>query len=136
MQAGFDPRGSLAFGNGVREPLDILALDGGNCHAPEQGLYVPLDPPAIGGERAGLLGYLAPSQQSARLGVGEVKVTQFGDRFGLARRALLGRWIGTLTTSPNNSRAFSRALSGVHGEPCRPILYHRCRLSALRYLTR
>jgi len=74
VQAGFDPCGCGAFGNSVHEPLEVLALDRCNPHAAEQRLDVPLDPPAIGGQRAGFLRRLAPRQQSARLGVGQVEV--------------------------------------------------------------
>jgi hypothetical protein len=74
VQAGFDPRACLAFGNGVHEPLDVLALDSGNPHAAEQRLDMPLNPPAIGGKSAGFLRRLAPRQQSARLGIGQIEV--------------------------------------------------------------
>ena len=38
-------------------------------------------------------------------------------------------------TSPRSRRASARAKSGVHGEPCRPMVTQRCRPSAVRYLT-
>jgi hypothetical protein len=81
----------LAFGDGVHEALDVVALDRGNRPAAQQRLDVTLDPAAIGRERRRLFRGPPARQQPARLSVGEVSVAQLGNRRRLARGAILGR---------------------------------------------
>jgi hypothetical protein len=63
--AGRFPRGNIEH-----ERFNIGPRDAGDRASPEQGLYVPLDTPAVRCKRAHLLRRPPPRHQSASFGVG------------------------------------------------------------------
>ena len=118
--------GRLAVFDVVEQSLDIGAGHGVGALAPEQGLQVKRNSGAIGSERAGLF------MSNAFL---EVYVTEFPKVIAFRPSIRLTAGSRPPATSPSNRLASLRAASGVHGDPCRPIVNHRCR-PPTRYLTR
>jgi hypothetical protein len=87
------PHGRLAFGDIVHEAFDIGPGHARHGHGAEQRLDMPLDPPAIGGDRGCRLGSLPARQDASSLGV--VEVAELSNARGLALGLLKGRRIET-----------------------------------------
>src|SRR5205085_2500341 len=94
----------------MHEPLDIVTINSPHRQTTEQRFDVSHDPPAIGGERAGLFGATAPCQQPPGFGVGEIQVAQLSDCHRLASSHFLGRRVCTRSYIAENPQRLLASL--------------------------
>jgi hypothetical protein len=91
-------------------------------HPAEDWLDVADDPGTVGDGRGLLLGRFPPRKKTTGFGIGQVSVTDFRDgRAGSTDTTAAGS--PSLMMSPSKRMASLRAVSGVQGEPCQPILW-------------
>jgi hypothetical protein len=118
----------------VKEFLHSAPRHRCDVHLAEKRLDSSIEPAAVDREGACALRLFAPSANLSRQRVFKVAFAQFFERQRLPNGDLLGAGVGAATISPRSASARSCAGSGVHGLPWRPIVIHRCRASAVRYL--
>ena len=134
MLAGLDASRCLALGHVGLEALDVeLALTDGNLERADERLDVAFNGALSVASVDSFLGDLA-----APSGAGRPLRRRDSHRTAARRSrpfdpaAFSPAGSPPRLTSVSRSLALSRAASGVQGEPCLPIVCHRCRPSCVR----